>query len=94
MGLIVVKKSRLTNVWVLFACAMVRTSESFETLTNIKHTWILRKLFCHALLVVDHIARKPKKTHVRIFLNKTKPTFFLLVNRYLSILFKWMVIVG
>jgi hypothetical protein len=80
MGFIEVKKSTLTNVWVLFECAMVKTSESFETLVNIKHTWIFDKLFCHALLVVDHTARKPEKTYLRFFLNKRKPTFFLLAN--------------
>jgi len=79
MGFIKVKKSRLTNIWVLFEWPMVRRSESFETLINIKHTWILDKLLCHALLVVD-TRRKPEKTYLRIFLNKRKPTFFLFAN--------------
>jgi hypothetical protein len=80
MGFIEVKNSRLTNIWVLFEWPMVRRNESSETLINIKHTWILDKLFCHDLLVVDHSARKPEKTYLRIILNKGKLTFFLLAN--------------
>ncbi len=67
MGFIAVNKSTLTNVWVLFECTLVKTSESFETLVNVKHTWIFDKLFCHAPHVVDHIARKAEKTYLRFF---------------------------
>jgi hypothetical protein len=45
----------------------VSTSESFETLITIKHTWILDKLLCHDLLVAD-TGRKPEKNIFENFL--------------------------